>query len=264
MSIGNAEVDNPLYVDYRAGSVDLIAYPPIDRMAEVTTLDAGDVMFVGNGPGEEPLLVGVECKKISDLISSINTGRLQATQLPPFLETYRVRWLLTYGEYGADAAGRLCVPRRKRGGYTVKVPYRMGSRQIPYGYVEALLMDLAAVGVHHKHCADEQEAARWLGVLHRWWSKPWSEHKGLHAIDESGDISLMPNMDEVTAAILIVAKRYPGLGYKRALLAAQHFESVIQMTCAPTQDWLKIKGIGKVVADGVVDFVRRKKNGGRT
>lgn len=254
----------PVYVDKRAGSKELLEYEPLASTAEACLLNdddgnaAGDIMIVGNGPDGD-ILVGVEAKSIHDLISSINTGRLQATQLRPFLETYGVTYLLTYGEYGCGPMGELLVGRRERGEYKLR-PYRMGSRNIPYGWLEGMLVELGTLGIKHHHCRNEQEAARWIGVLHRWWSKPWSEHKGLKTLDKTQHgKALLPDHDPVSLGIMEVASKLPAIGYGRAEFAAVYFNSIIQMICAPSQEWEKIPGVGKVIAKAVVEFIRRTK-----
>ena len=73
-----------MLIDDRAGSRDLIKYEPVRSTGELCRLDSADVCLTGNGPNDA-VLIGVEVKSIWDLISSINTGRLQATQIPAML-----------------------------------------------------------------------------------------------------------------------------------------------------------------------------------
>ncbi len=241
-----------LMVDDRAGSCELLKIEPVKSLGERCRLDAGDVAFVGNGPGDEPVLVGVEVKTIYDLISSISTGRLQATQVPRLMATYEVPWLLYYGSYRCGPGGGLELRQGKiwRG-------YRLGSRPVPYGYVESFLFDLVAIGVRVKHAYDINDACAWLGALYRWWNKRWCEHKGLRTLDNSKDLSLMPSMDEATRLRAKVAAQLPGVGFERAFAAARHFESVDAMIGAEPEEWARVEGIGKVIAKAVVAAIRR-------
>lgn len=123
----------PMLIDYREGSYLLALYEPIRSMLPVCatcqgdgyvwkecythnkskescpdcratgrqlcTLNSGDVAIPGNGPSG-PVLVGVEVKTFSDLISSMDSGRLQATQIPLMYEDYPdERWILVIGDY---------------------------------------------------------------------------------------------------------------------------------------------------------------------
>lgn len=243
---------SPMYVDDRAGSERLLRIEPVASLAVSCRLDAGDVMIVGNGPNDTNPLVGVEVKSIFDLISSINTGRFQATQLPGLRATYDEAWLLYYGPYRLGENGSLQV---RRGG--AWRGYRLGIRPVPYGYLEGLLCDLAWEGLNIKHVYDEREAAAWLGVLYRWWSKPWGRHKGLRTFDRSREVSLMPHMDADIKYRACVAKEFPGVGIDKAVAAALHFASVADMINADTREWEKVDGIGRVLARAIVDANRR-------
>jgi ERCC4-type nuclease len=123
---------------------------------------------------------------------------------------------------------------------------------VPYGYIESFLFDVAALGVHVKHAYDIREACVWLGVLHRWWSKRWSDHKGMRTLDSSHEPSLMPNMDEGMKQRVKIAAQLPAVGFERAVAVAQHFASVSDMINAGFEEWVEVPGIGKVIAKAVV------------
>lgn len=241
----------PALVDDRAGSADLMRYEPVRLIAELTRLDSADVCICGNGP-DGPLLVGVELKNIFDVVSSAETGRLQATQIPAMLDTYQVNWLLYYGLYRVDNKGYLQV---RRGNEWRAM--RLGSRPVPYGYVEGLVFDLAMLNVNTRHVVDMREAAIWIAALHRWWSKPWDRHKAMRVIDKSqSGVSLMPEMSEEVKQRCRTAATLPGVGFERAIAAANHFTSVREMINADAVEWAKVPGVGKTIAKTVVEAVR--------
>lgn len=243
-----------LLVDDRAGSRDLMRYSTVSAIAELTRLESGDACLVGNGPKDAPVLVGVEVKSIWDLISSMNTGRLQGTQIPALLSTYDVCWLLYYGSFRPAADGTTLEVRRQSRWRT----FRLGTREVPYGYVEAFLLDLAATGIRVHRVYDLREAAAWLAVLYRWWSKPWSKHHGLRSLDNSRDLSLMPGMDDSTRLRASVAAQLPGVGFERALSAANYFPTVKSMMDADAAEWSCVPGIGKVIGKAVESAIRGK------
>lgn len=244
--------DHPrVFVDDRAGSRELVKYAPLDAAGELCRLDSADVMIPGNGP-DGPVLVGVEVKSIRDFISSIRTGRLQATQLPAMLTTYQHSWLLVHGEYRPDTSGQLLL---RRGPTWVR--YQLGQREVPFGYVEAMMLDIEMMGVHVRTVTTTKDAAQWIGVMARWWSKPWGKHKGLRTFDRSRDVALMPEMDTGTYIRARVASAIPGLGFEKALAAARHFPTVLAMVSAGAEEWQEIPGVGKVIAQSVVRSVRQ-------
>lgn len=237
-------------IDDRAGSKELVEWLPPET--SLCRLDFGDALIVGNGP-TGPVTVGVEVKSIHDLMSSMNTGRLAAHQLPGLLDAYDVTWLLCYGPYRSGKGGALEILSGK--GWK---GFRVGKNLVPYGYLEQFLFDVQATGCRFKHVYDAEEAARWLACLHRWFSKPWEAHKGLKQFDNSKDRSLLPGLSSEQDLIARVAKELPGIGFDRAQTVAGHFGSVTDMVLAEVPDWVQIPGIGKVIAKAVVNAVRGK------
>ena len=238
-------------IDDRAGSKELVLHPPLDKIGELCRLDSADVMIVGKGP-DEAMLIGVEVKSMSDLISSISTGRLQATQIPAMLEEYDVSWLLHYGRYRpCSVTGNLQVLGKNNAWKN----YKLGSRLVPYGYIESMLNTIVGLGIKVKRVATYYEAAQWIGILYRWWQKDWKKHKGMRAFDNSRNLGLLPHMNQGQALRAKVAAQLPGVGFERALAAAKHFTSVEQMILADPSEWAAIPGIGKVVASAVKNAV---------
>ena len=244
--------DGTLLIDDRDGSKELMLHEPVRSTGVLTRLDYGDVAIVGNGP-DGPCMVGVEVKSIYDLISSINSGRLQATQLPGLMRDYEFRWFLYYSAYKSGPANELLVRRRGKKDWSI---YRIGNRVVPFGYVESFLVELSLLGVHIHRSHDLADAAAWVGVLHRWWSKPWTAHKGMRTIDHSRDVGFLPNIDADTRVRIAVAHALPGVGFERALAAARHFPSVAAMMDATVDEWCRVDGIGKTIAKSIVQTVK--------
>src|ERR1035437_1169131 len=66
-----------ILIDKRIGSADLLA--PLQAAgfdAQLVELAFGDLAFEGKGPNGTTLNVGVELKRLGDLVSSLRTGRL--------------------------------------------------------------------------------------------------------------------------------------------------------------------------------------------
>lgn len=238
--------DTPtMLIDDRAGSKTLMEYSPCREVGILCRLESGDVSMVGNGQHGR-IVIGVEVKSIFDLVSSMNTGRIQASQIPLMLRTYDRTYLLYYGTYTAGPHGELQIGGR---------PYMIGSRAVPYGWLEGALMTYQACGVTIKRVTDISEAAQWLGTLARWWAKPWDKHDGMKAFDTSQDISLMPNVPDSVLFRARVAAAIPVIGYKRGLAVARHFPSIRAMVDADEREWMKIEGVGKTIARTAVHFL---------
>lgn len=240
----------PLFIDDRAGSKDLMRWL-CDDTTELTRLDFGDAMVIGNGP-EALVTIGVEVKSVTDLLQSASTGRLAGHQLPGLLAGHDLSWLLTYGPYRPGPGGVLQVLSGKGGWRS----YKIGPRLIPYTYIEGFLFDVVATGCRHKHVYNAEEAAYWLKTLHRWWSKRWVEHKGLKQFDKSKDLSLLPGMDAQTAQVARTAATLPGIGFDRACAVANHFATIESMVYATVDEWQAVPGVGKVIAQAVHRAIR--------
>jgi len=245
-----------MIIDARAGSCELLLIKPLDELAIGGYLDSGDVSIAGNGPNESVLAVGVEVKSIWDFLASMESGRLSGAegQLSRMAKDYDERWILTHGHYRSGPFNRLEVQRGGRWR-----THRMGSRDVPFGYVEGAFLTYTAAGFHHKHVSDEEQAAAWLACLERWWSKDWEEHKAFHKINRANQqasaASLIPDITPDELQRMRVAADLPGIGWERALAAATYFNSVRSMINASEEEWSKVQGIGKVLAKAIVRAV---------
>ena len=110
-----------ILVDTRAGSNELIE--PLLKAGlpvEEATLEFGDLAFLGRGEGGKKLTIGIEHKKMGDLVQSMTGGRLAGHQLPGMLGMYDRCWLIAEGDWlthGGPAARtglseRQCRARR--------------------------------------------------------------------------------------------------------------------------------------------------------
>lgn len=234
----------------------------LSRITTSTGEGGPDVLIVGQGPSS-PILVAVEVKSIRDLISSADTGRLQADpggQLPAMLRDYDQSWLLWYGSIRCGDTGHLEEPGgRGDNGRCLWKPFTKNAsrdgRPLPCEYLDAMLLAIAAMGVHVHHVQNERQAARWLVSLYNYWTKPYEEHKFNRTFK---DVVRFPKViPGITAKELERAKRvcdrYPGLGMERALAAAKWFGSVREMANAGVDEWMKVPGIGKVIAGAMVE-----------
>jgi ERCC4-type nuclease len=242
-------------VDDRSGSKDLTDMPALKDRCALTRLDSADVMLTGCGPGGSAITVGVELKSLSDLLSSISTGRLAATQIPAMLKSYDYSFLLYYGVHRPGPNNFLQVRRGK-----LWTNYRIGRQPVPYSYLEGFLLTAQMLApLRVKQVYDFGDAAKWLAVLDHWLEKKWDRHRGLAVFDRSGETASPPGADPIEEQIARTASSLPGVEWVRGHSAAHHFESVIEMVNADIKEWTKIRGIGPVIARSAVTAIRRRK-----
>jgi hypothetical protein len=254
----------------------LITYPPLDTLGLLSRLPSpswsdtrADVMFLGRGAGDTSLRVGIEIKKITDLIGSLSSGRLQATQLPALVELYDVRWLVVYGRWrrnpesgalqtmrsanppapvrGTSAAADLnlsATPSRSWAWHD----YALGRRTIPYTYPMSFLASpsFTSLGVHSLvlNGSTLADVAEWIGhVLYPLWQKPHESHTSMRVMDRSAcesltlsSPSLSPQINARKLQRMRVAASLPMIGYDRAEAMADHFPSVRRMINATPEE----------------------------
>ena len=250
-----------ILIDDRMGSRDLIKHPPLSSLGELTRLESADVCFAGNGPGNSPLLIGVEVKTIGDLVSSLQSGRLQAEQIPKMLSTYDESWLAFYGSYREGRDGQLQVKNRKTNSW---VNYSHGNKHhLPFSFLESFLCSpsFTSLGIHVKHVPEIEELASWIGILYSSWSKDWGKHKSMRTFNRSAE-ACFPELGkgkEVEKGIALAASSLPGIKFERGVACANHFRSIHEMMNAGEKEWEGVEGIGKVIAKSVVSAIRRER-----
>lgn len=239
------ETPSPIYIDKRVGSNELVV--PLQARGvpvELTHLQYGDCCFIGHGP-ESQVVVGIERKRITDLLQSLTTGRLSGHQLPGLCESYQYRWLLVEGVYRETKEGLIEVPR-KGAWETIR---------LQYAAVENYLITLTLRGGLHVHRTYSiTESAAWLDALHKWWTrKEWHEHRSHLALHQAADYAVFfrPTLVQRVAAQL------PGIDEKAKDIAVK-FKSVADMVAAEEPEWRSIPGIGKVTAARIHKALRTR------
>lgn len=332
--------NSPLLIDYRKGSVNLALYEPVRSLLTpclecsgeidkrtwicdksdiyhwsdngtcfchgtgrtLSTLSSGDVALYGNGP-DETVSIGIEVKEITELLSSLISGRLQDTQMRGMLNDYDEghRWILHYGRYRPSPVDGMIQtwkegnPNRRNGWYTFKIKTKdrhgnLIEKTFPYSTLEAFKCCSAKeYGFDFVRVEDIIEAAQWIGVLYRTWTRPYHTHKSMQVFDKSQYVrskmrreQTEQNMKDQRFVIAgqkvysndhkrrmdraVVFSQFPSIGYERAVAAADKFSTIKEGVNASVDEWASLevvtKGkaervirLGKDAANGVVKFV---------
>ncbi len=239
-----------LMLDPRVGSGDL---DPVLRSygvpVTITTLDFADCAFIGNGPEGRPVPVGIELKKLNDILSCITTGRFSGHQLPGLVQTYDEVWLIIEGIYRANPHDGVLEVFAGMSWRAVA----LGSRRWQYRDLESFLTTVEVRGgIRLRRTADRLETARVVAALYGWWMKEYDDH---HA-------HLMMNRAHRDTALLTppslkheVASCLPGLGYMKAGCVAGAFSTVRDIINASEKQLMSVPGVGKVLATRIVKAV---------
>lgn len=161
-----------LLVDRATGSNELCdKLVALGLPAELEGLKFGDIAFVGRGEGGVPVAVGIEYKKLGELVTSLRTKRFQGHQLTGMSRMYDRRYLLVEGIFHHDSMGRPTFARGKT------------SRPIP-GASNAVVLEQELLNIATRGgCpvimrATQRDALRWVQACFRYWTdKDLDEHK---------------------------------------------------------------------------------------
>lgn len=217
---------------------------------------SGDVAFMGLGPNG-PARVGIEFKKLDDLIQCIVSKRLVTHQLPLMMKDYDYRYLLI------DATVR---PSRDSSIEVFSMFKTKGKRErelgafepcfssISYSMMQKYLMTIENIGdVGVRFSSGRADTIGYITASYHWWQKPWEKHHAHLAVPSFEDSH--PRRIEVMfrrpSVLHRVASCLPGIGRTRGLAVAARFRSVSAMVAASEKDWLKIEGIGAKTARAI-------------
>jgi ERCC4-type nuclease len=233
-------------IDDRVGSKDLLKYFPKGE-ARLTRLQYADACFMGkNSQGVSS--VGVERKKLEDLLSSMQSGRLAGSQLIGLTNTYDVVYLIIEGLWRVGADGRL----EKLKGYKKKSwrPVVLGKRGYMAKELDSFLNTLQLkVGVLVRESGTARHTAMMIRNLYGWYQKDdHTSHLAIHKNRFRDEDVLLSR----PSLLRRVAAELDGVGWKRSLEVSKVFQSVSELSRATEKDWLAIPGIGKTIAKRVV------------
>ena len=249
-----------LFVDRRAGSHDLVA--PLRKLGlpvEETTLDFGDVMFEGRGEKGESVLVGIEFKKLEELVGAIRSERLQGHQLLGMRDTYKFSYLMYEGELLYDKAGLLQQQKKGRFGKPKLFPmpgHMTVNELLKRVHVLHLCGGLTPIPTQTRE--DSLQAI--LALYRTFTDKDLDKHKSHIAAYEAPPIRPIN-------ALRRTLKTFPDIGMKASLAAQLKFGSLIAAVNASESTWAAIEVIddrgkrrklGMAVATKIVDFCHKR------
>jgi hypothetical protein len=230
-----------ILIDPRTGSGEL---EPLFRKLRVETrleqLKFGDFSFTGNGP-KGLCLVGIERKRVGDMIQCIGDGRWSGHQLPGLIEHYEMPYLIVEGVWRPGEEG-------PAGQLEEHVSGRWFQQRPTYQMLDNFLNSMSmCTGLPHKRSASDIETV--AQVCDLYWllgNRKWDEHKSHFAFH----VTSPPRASFIKPGFVMrVAKEVRDIGWEKAIKVAIHFRSVREMANAEVKEWEKIPGIGKKLAE---------------
>jgi len=210
-------------------------------------IEYGDAAFIGRGPDETVLAVGIEYKSVSDLLQSWHDGRLLGHQLPGMFNAYGVVYLLIEGIISADVDDRIRIWGGKR--------WDLVRSETKYSNLVGWLESLRHLyRVHVLTSANLLTTCVQVASTYRWWQKPYEEHGTAVTIHKP---DLRRGLISPTR-IMKVAATFPGVGSEKLLDIEDKFGSIREMVNADATTWREVDGIGKKTAEAIVEYLEAK------
>ena len=247
-----------LLVDRRAGSKELVK-PLRKKGLEVveTELQFGDLAFIGKGEGGADVHIGLEYKRLSDLVSSMRTGRLEGHQLlgmrgagPDEFPLYDFAYLLVEGDVLYDGRGVL-LERKVRRSRTELVPMH-GTMNVAEFKKRLHVLHLRG-GLNTIYARTFEQSVDELEILYRVWTdKALDEHSSHLAIYNAPPLLPISQCRKTLSSL-------PGLGFARSAGAQRAFGSVRNAICASVADWANVdmdgRRLGEAAAVKIVQAI---------
>jgi hypothetical protein len=253
-----------LILDDREDSYIQKALATYDLPVATSRLDFGDAMWEGCGPAGA-CLVGVERKRLPDLIASMKDRRLAGWQIRGMSKAYDYICLIVEGVWRPTPSGAIEV--HEHGSWRPLYHQRQG---ISYRQVTSYISSLTyRAGLFVWRTSSAAETAAWYVSEYMSWQKPWGDHHAHETIYADGPSKHRKGQQRGRAMIATrdpglveqVAAQFPHLD-RRAWLAGGKFRTVREMvtprplTKAEMEEmyrrWreaLKITGGKKIVGD---------------
>lgn len=199
-----------LLVANESGSKELVE--PLRRMGlpvEAVThsvLPFGDVAFLGRGEKGAPLYIGIELKKVGELVQSLRSKRLQGHQLLGLTKDFDRRYLLIEGDFHHDNDGRATVFRG-----TGK-PRPLPGAPNAVALEEEVINIQTRGGCWVRHTTTRRDTLRFILACYRYWTdKDLDQHKSHMAIYAPDlDKGLLTPPSDFRKALTVML---PGIGF---------------------------------------------------
>jgi ERCC4-type nuclease len=237
-----------IYIDDRVGSGELLPTFQSHRTSppcQLSRLIAGDMCFSGNGI-TGTCMVGVERKRLKDMLNSIRSGRFSGEQLPKLVDQYEYSYLIVEGIWRCNWDNGVLEELWGNGWMPVRLS-KTGNAFVALELQSFLNTITTHTGVYVLYSSSERDTVDQVVGLERYYSKPWDKHHGHLALHTPPQHVLLGKAGTVRR----VAAALDGVGWEKSSTVAEYFKSVMAMVDADVKEWMKLPGFGKVLANRV-------------
>jgi ERCC4-type nuclease len=232
--------------------------------SSVSRMEFADCLFEGHGESGE-CLVAIERKRWSDLINSIRDRRLAGHQLKGIQKAYENVYIFLFIEASFRPGSHDSVELEVRPGIWRQVESR-GGQPVTYKGVSNFITGLELRGgVFIRRTRDAYEtAAEYAALYSNFNDKLWHQHHSHDAV-YIPDPEVSPtrrgrprfNVRDISQCYKFAAT-LPGIDARAEEVAAFFNDSPTKMVLSKADEWTRIKGIGKTIAERAVTAMQGK------
>lgn len=216
-------------------------------------LDYADACFEGNGPDGQ-VLIGIERKKIDDILKCVDTGRLSGHQAVGMRRMYRFKFVLVEGVWKPDTRTGLLLEERVKPDRTVFWSYqRPGGGRVMYAKLRRFLFSVQMSGIPVIYTRDIAHTCYDIVELYHWFQKRWREHTSMeqmhrgyswqHETKHHEELMVIPSISRKPPLVRRWAAELDGVGVKLSADAQRIFRTPLDLANADEGDWVRIPGV---------------------
>lgn len=272
-----------ILVDSAIGSRDLVEARLLPvGYAQLTSLEYGDAVFVGNGPDGTTVTEAFERKRLGDALACIQDGRFAGSQLRGLRDSYDFVWLIIEDEIRAHPQTgilqqrklvRNAKRRRKDAdppGYWCDAMFGARSTMMWRDFMHWLLSMRRVGGIDDfTFTRNAEETAAFIYNVYTWRQKPWRAHKSCDVFNKAHDVDRKSPRLVTPYFTSVIAGKFDKVGYDAARAIGSHFESpddfwrageeeLAEIVVMTRKDGAAVR-LGQVAAKSIVEQRRAKR-----
>jgi ERCC4-type nuclease len=230
---------------------------------EQDRLTYADACFEGFGP-QGQIAIGVERKKLPDLLQCIKDGRYTGHQLVGMKKAYRFVFLVVEGEWKPHENGILMQL------YPTKDGYQWGELRprTMYHTLRRFLFSVSLGGIIVLYTRDIAHTAFDITELYHWFQKPWRAHTSLQQLHmgsfwqqdgRTDQLMTVPSLSRKPSLVRRWAAELEGIGVKKSEEAERLFKSPKALANSDELDWMQVDGVGVATAQKIIKEIGGRK-----
>lgn len=231
--------------DKQAKNLDLMPHiKAIGVPVEKGDLQFGDAAFEGRGP-DGTISVGIERKRLHDVLNCIDDARLSGLQLIGMKQMYTVRVLMIEGHWKPHDNLGILMEGFNGGSSWSFCRYR--SQRTMYNKLYRYLISVSLSGVIVNFSRDPYHTAFNICEWFHYFQKKWEGHTAMQELQKVA----IPTMNSRPSLVRKWANDLEGVGTKLSADAERMFRSPVKLANSEEADWLRIPGVGVKTAQAI-------------